>query len=65
MLIKQDHKKNWENKCNDLELKENQNIWKQMKSMLGLKPVKTKYPTLISLDNKKKSNPQQNKKIKH
>ena len=28
-----------------------------MKSMLGLKPVKTKYPTLITLDNN-------NKKIK-
>ena len=25
ILIKQEHKKNWENKCNDLELKENQN----------------------------------------
>ena len=51
ILIKQEHKKNWENKFNDLELKENQNnTWKQMKSMLGLKPVKTKYPTLITLD---------------
>ena len=58
ILIKQEQRKHWENKCNDLELKENQNnTWKQMKSMLGLKPVKTKYPTLITLDNN-------NKKIK-
>ena len=58
ILIKQEHKNNWENKCNDLELKENQNnTWKQMKSMLGLKPAKIKYPTLITLDNN-------NKKIK-
>ena len=55
ILIKQEHKRNWENKCNDIELKENQNnTWKQMKSMLGLKPVKTKYPTLITLDNNNK-----------
>ena len=67
ILIKQEHKKNWENKCNDLKLKENQNnSWKQMRSMLGLKPVKTKYPTITLDNNNKKSNPQeQHKKFKH
>ena len=47
-LIKQEHKNNWETKCNDLELKDNQdNTWKQLNQMMGSKKPKTKFPTLI------------------
>ena len=47
--IKTERKKNWETKCDDLELDERQDkTWNQLKQMMGLKPTKTKFPTLIT-----------------
>ena len=50
-LIKEYKQDNWANKCNDLELKDNQNTtWKQIKQMTGQQKPKTKFPTLITQD---------------
>ena len=55
-LIKNEHKTRWENKCNDLELKDKQdNTWKQLTQMMGMKKPTTKFPTLITQDKNDKT----------
>ena len=50
-LIKNEHRHNWQTKCNNLDLADHQDkTWPQLKQMMGLKPTKTKYPTLITYD---------------
>jgi len=49
--IKRIKRNDWEIKCNNLNIADNQTTtWKQLKAMLGLKPPSTKYPTLITTD---------------
>ena len=50
-LIKEENQKNWNRKCNDMELQENQdNSWKQLKYTMGTNKTQTKYPTLITIN---------------
>ena len=52
-LIKIEHNKNWENKCNKLELIENiDDSWKHLKQIMGTKHSTPKYPTLeVTINN--------------
>ena len=66
LQIKAQKRNNWQKKCNDLELTDNQeNTWPQLKRLLGLKPPPTKFPTLITknetTDKKMKSTTPQQK----
>ena len=64
--VKTEHKINWENKCDDLELDINQNkTWNNIKQMMGLKKKNTQMPTLITMkDNKKHKSITTEEKIK-
>ena len=47
-IIKEHKQKEWQNKCNNAELTENQNKnWTELKNILGLKRKATTYPTII------------------
>ena len=51
-LIKLENNKNWENKCNQLELTENiHESWKHLKQIMGTNHTKLTYPTLVINEN--------------
>ena len=52
-LIEIENNKNWENKCNKLELTENiDDSWKHLKQIMGTKHSAPKYPTLeVTINN--------------
>ena len=53
-LIKQEKQKNWNRKCNDMELQDNQdNTWKQLKYTMGTNKTQPKYPILITINEEK------------